>query len=194
MDAPLREIAVFARVILVATAIGWVGVILVLTVPALSGPSVSQLVEMIPLVGKTIARLIGAVRLFRDEKRRLVSAVALSATLAVFYASSYYFVARGLPVHEPTWAEHLVIVPIASLAGAIPATPNGLGTLEAAIEVLYRAMPGGGDVVAGDGTMVALAHRVTMMAVALVGMAYYLSHRAEVREMIHEAEEMPEMA
>lgn len=189
-----RELAVFCRIILAASAAGWLGVALVLTVPALSSPWLSELVERIPIAGKTLGRLVDAVRLYRDEKRQLALAAALSGTLAVFYISSYYFVARGLPVHEPSWTQHLVIVPIASLAGAIPATPNGLGTLEAAIEVLYRAMPGSREVVAGDGTMVALAHRVTMMAVAMVGMAYYLSHRAEVREMIHEAEEAPEMA
>ena len=60
--------------------------------------------------------------------------------------------------------------------------------LEAAIEVLYRAMPGPERAEKGDGTLVALAHRLTMMAVALVGMIYYFTHRAEVREMITEAE------
>jgi hypothetical protein len=40
--------------------------------------------------------------------------------------------------------------------------------------------------------VVTLAHRVTMMAVALVGLAYYLGHRAEVREVYAEAEELVE--
>ena len=57
------------------------------------------------------------------------------------------------------------------------------------MEVLYRTVPGGEQVIPGDGTMVALAHRATMIAVALVGMVYYLAHRTEFGKVLAEAEE-----
>jgi hypothetical protein len=53
-------------------------------------------------------------------------------------------------------------------------------------------MPGGERIASGVGTMVTLAHRVTEMAVALFGLAYYLSHRKEVSEIYAEAEEADE--
>jgi uncharacterized membrane protein YbhN (UPF0104 family) len=81
-----------------------------------------------------------------------------------------------------------MIVPAANMAGAIPATPSGLGTLEAAVEALYQAVPGNSGILPGDGTLVALAHRVTMIAVAMIGMIYYLSQRAELSDVLNEVE------
>jgi glycosyltransferase 2 family protein len=78
---------------------------------------------------------------------------------------------------------------VANLAGAIPATPSGLGTMEATVEVLYRTMPGNSQILRGDGTLVTLAFRLATIAVALVGMIYYLSHRAELGKVLAEAEE-----
>ncbi len=193
IDRSSTELATFYRLILAVSVIGWLGVLLVLLVPGLTGEQLSALVETVPAVGKTLTRLIGAVRTYRNNKRMLLAAAALSGVVALFYVSSYYLIARGLPVREPPWSEHLLIVPVSSLAGAIPATPNGLGTLEAAIEVLYQSTPGGQEVLPGDGTMVALTHRLTMVTVALVGLVILLSHRAEAREILHEAEEATEM-
>ena len=82
-----------------------------------------------------------------------------------------------------------MIVPVAGLVGAIPLTPSGLGTTEFAVEELYKAMPGGAEIASGDGTLVALGRRVTDIAVALVGLGFYLSHRREVEEVFAEAEE-----
>lgn len=194
LESTSTELAIFCRVILGATAMGWLAIVLVLLVPALSGTRARAIASRIPLLGAVAPRIIDAVRDYRSNKRMLGAAALLSIVGVLFYISSYYLIARGLPVHEPSWTEHLVVVPIASLAGAIPATPNGLGTLEAAVEVMYQVLARGADVVKGDGTLVALAQRLTMMAMALVGMIYYFAHRAEVSEMIAEAEEAAELA
>jgi uncharacterized membrane protein YbhN (UPF0104 family) len=132
------------------------------------------------------------VQVYRSQKRTLLGAFGLSAVMAMFFISSFYFVARGLPIHEPTWGEHLVLVPVAGLVGAIPITPSGLGTTELAIEELYRTMPGGELVKRGDGTLVALARRATEIAVALVGLVFYITHRRQVEEVYAEAEEAAE--
>jgi hypothetical protein len=187
-------IVVLCDTILFVTVIG-VGVsVLILLVPALSGERLRSWVASVPLAGATAARLIAAVSAYRDQKRHLVWAGGLCLGVGVMFILSFYLVARGLPVHAPTLTEHLVIVPVAMLAGAIPATPNGLGTLEAAAEALYRQVPREAGVVPGDGTMVALAHRVTMITVAVVGMIYYLSRRGNLSDVIHEVEEAAEAA
>ena len=114
-----------------------------------------------------------------------MSATVVSFAVDLLYVISFYLVARGLPVNVPTFVEHLVIVPVASLAGAIPLTPAGLGTLELATDQLYHAMP---NVEQGVGTIVTLAHRLTMAVVAVLGVVYYFAYRAEVHEVMAEAE------
>jgi uncharacterized membrane protein YbhN (UPF0104 family) len=136
--------------------------------------------------------LLGTVHAYRNQKQMLLGAFGLSAVVALFFISSFYFVARGLPVAEPSWTEHLMIVPVAGLVGAIPITPSGLGTLELVVEELYTAVPGGSAVARGDGTLVALTRRLTELAVAMIGLVFYFTHRREVEEVYAEAEEIAE--
>jgi glycosyltransferase 2 family protein len=192
VHAPSTELALLCKTILVTTALVLVGAALLLFVPALSGPMVSGLFERIPIAGGLFGKLVSVARAYRDEKRLLAAAAMTSLLANLMYMTSFYFVASGLPVVRPSWPEHLVVVPVASLVGAIPATPAGLGTMELAAEELYQHMPGSTGARPGDGTLVTLAHRVTMMAVALIGLVFYLGHRAEVREVYAEAEELVE--
>ena len=185
-------VAMLSNAILLATAVGWGGAGLLLFVPGLLSPRMIGWVEAVPLVGPTAHRLIDAVWAYRDQKPRLLLAGGMCLVVDLLLVMSYYLVARGLPVHAPSLTQHLVIVPVANMAGAIPATPSGLGTMEAAMELLYRAMPGSPSAPPGDGTMVSLGQRITMITVALVGLLYYFSQRSNLREMLEEAEEMDE--
>jgi glycosyltransferase 2 family protein len=188
-STPVR---VLSRTILITALVCWSVAALLLLVPMLSGTTITGWCEKLPLVGKTAARLLGTVRVYRTQRRMLLAAFGISAVMALFFVTSFYMVARGLPVHEPTWAEHLVIVPTAGLVGAIPITPSGLGTMELAVEELYKTMPGGDDDRTGDGTLVALGRRTTELAVALVGLVFYFTHRRQMREVYAEAEEAAE--
>lgn len=185
-DAGLRGLC---QLILLSTAAGLIGGGLLLFVPSLTGPRVVGWGSRLPLMGSTIARLLTAARAYRVQKRMLAQACAMSFIVDLLYVMSVYLIASGLPVDAPTFLEHMVIVPVASLAGAIPVTPAGLGTLELATDKLYTAMHG---VEEGVGTIVTLAHRVTMAAVAIVGLVYYFAYRAEVQTVMAEAEELAE--
>jgi glycosyltransferase 2 family protein len=182
------EISLLCHTILLATAVAFAGTGMLLFVPLLTGELIRGWAEKVPLVGETAGRLIGAVEAYRDQKARLFLAAGIGLVVDTFFVTSFYLVARGLPVQAPTFAQHLMIVPAANMAGAIPATPSGLGTLEAAVEALYQAVPGNSGILPGDGTLVALAHRVTMIAVAMIGMIYYVSQRAELSEVLNEVE------
>ncbi len=192
LDVASPALKLLCRAILVVSLVSWTGCILLLLVRGLSGAWIGGRAESIPVAGKTIARLLGTVKIYRGQKPMLAAAFGVSLTMTLCYITSFYLLARGLPIHEPPWSEHLVIVPVAALAGAMPLTPSGLGVTEFAMEELYKAMPGGAAVVAGDGTLVGLGRRVTDIAVALMGLAFYLSHRREVREVYAEAEELQE--
>jgi uncharacterized protein (TIRG00374 family) len=171
-----------------------VGVALLLAVPALSGERMRGLVGGVPLVGSTAARLIATISIYRDEKRRVLLACAISLVSSTLFILSFYFVAQGLPVQAPTLAQHFVIVPSANLAGAIPATPSGLGTMELAVDKLYQAVPGATAIPAGDGTLVAFGQRATMILVAAGCLAFYVLQRGDLREAMHEIEEAEAVA
>jgi uncharacterized membrane protein YbhN (UPF0104 family) len=172
------------------TTVGMVaGVTLLLAVPALSGDWLRGRVAALPLVGSTASRLIGTVSVYRDEKRLVLAACVISIFSNTLFILSFYFVAQGLPVQAPSLAKHFVIVPVANLAGAIPATPSGLGTMELAVEKLYQGVPSATSIPSGDGTLVALGQRATMILMAAGCLIFYVLQRGDLREAIHEIEE-----
>jgi glycosyltransferase 2 family protein len=189
MRADSTSVQVLCRTILTLTAVCWSGFAMLMLFPALSGSRVRKGAERVPLVGSTISRLLGAAHVYRSQRKTLVVAFGISIVMALFYVTSFYSVGRAIPVHEPTWTEHLVIVPTAGLVGAIPITPSGLGTTELAVEELYETMPGGNGERKGDGTMVALGRRATEVVVALIGLVFYFTHWRTMREVYAEAEE-----
>jgi uncharacterized protein (TIRG00374 family) len=154
----------------------------------LSGKWIAEQAARIPVIGPMFARLLNTVQIYRGRKGMLAAAFVVSALMALSSITTFYLISRGLGISGPPWSEHVVIVPMAGVAGAIPLTPSGLGTMEFAVEELYRAMPGGANVVKGDGTLVALGRRVTDIAVALIGLGFYFAHRREVQQVFAEAE------
>ena len=191
-DRASPALTALCNAILVTAAVALAGAAITLLVPHITGPRMIAWAHGLPLVGPTASRLLAAVATYRNQKRVLAAAAAVSFAANIFNITAVYLVASGLPVERPTYREHFVIVPVANMVGAIPATPNGLGTREAAVDLLYRTVPRNHRIAEGVGTMVALAHRVTEMTVAVLGLIYYLSHRREVREVYHEAEEVAE--
>jgi uncharacterized membrane protein YbhN (UPF0104 family) len=60
------------------------------------------------------------------------------------------------------------------VAGSIPITPNGLGTLELAMDTLYQVLGKSQGVEEGTGTIVALGYRLVNIVVACGAAAYYV--------------------
>jgi glycosyltransferase 2 family protein len=182
-------IKVLVETIRLTTVALFGGVALVLAVPALSGTRIRQWLGAVPLVGSTAARLVATISAYRDAKSDLLKACSISLVSNTLFILSFYFIALGLPVLAPTLVQHFVIVPTANLAGAIPATPSGLGTMELAVDKLYQAVPTATPIPAGDGTLVALGQRAGMILVAVGCLVFYLLQRGDLREVIHELEE-----
>lgn len=189
-EAAPPAIKVLVQTIRFATVGLLAGVGLVLLVPALSGEGIRRILRALPLVGSTAERLIAVISAYRDEKRLLFSACGISLLSNTIFILSFYFVAQGLPVRAPSLAEHFVIVPTANLAGAIPATPSGLGTMELAVDRLYQAVPIAERIPAGDGTLVALGQRATMILFAAACLAFYVLQRGDMRQAMQEIEEV----
>jgi glycosyltransferase 2 family protein len=179
-----RSFQTLAHVIQFAALAGTVGIGLLLLLPESTDRQLSQMAGRLPLVGQLLSRLIQSTLAYRYHRVALFAAIATGVTTHCLVITAFWAIERGLPVHAATFAENLLIVPASLFAGAVPATPSGLGTMEAAVELLYRTT----GAAKGDGTMVALAYRVATVITAGVGAVYYLSARRKVAEMIQEAD------
>ena len=83
-----------------------------------------------------------------------------------------------------------VISPIACVAGAIPLTPGGLGTYEAAMFYLYNLVSPENE--QGRGIFISFVFRIGTIIVAGIGMVFYWLHHREVMQVVHEVEEFQE--
>lgn len=116
----------------------------------------------------------------------LAAALALGMLCDVVYVGSFYLVATALPLGAPGFVSHFFIVPLGLMAGAIPVSPSGLGTTEAAVDLLYRSIGDGSlrGVRTGDGALVTFAHRLLTMAVGGVAVVGYLAMRGRGGESV----------
>ncbi len=124
----------------------------------------------------------------------------MAATLAITFVAqgmfvvAFFLIASGLSDRPPSLVAHFVIVPLTTIVGVVPLPASGLGAVEFVMNELYTHAtpvidPAALAVPADLGVMVSLCNRVLALIVALVGVAYYLSARREVTQMIHEVED-----
>ncbi len=180
------EVTIITRSTFLATGIGGI-VILMIMVPGFTSGAVSEFLSGLPKVGPIFARLIRAVRMYRRSPGVLAAIGAMSLLVHAMFAAAIFMTASAL-AHDksvPTLAEHCIIVPLSMVAGALPISPNGLGTFELAMEVFYEHVPTQKSAV--PGTLIALAFRLITIAIAMVGVVYYWTCRREVREILEEA-------
>jgi uncharacterized membrane protein YbhN (UPF0104 family) len=146
----------------------------VLMAPAITSPRTEARLSRIPLVGSTAARLLAAIRVYRSQPLVVFVAVLISVGLHVTLVTVVLSIAHGLPGAVPAWSDHFVLVPLSMVAGSIPITPNGLGTLELAMDTLYLVLGRAQGVVPGTGTIVAFGYRLANIVVACAAAVYYV--------------------
>jgi uncharacterized membrane protein YbhN (UPF0104 family) len=169
---------------LLATVVALVTVALIL-IPRFSHGRVLLWLTNIPKIGPIVARLSIAVGIYRRRLDVLAVVGLLSVGIHILLAASLYLVAASVFSRHPTLAEHFIIVPLSCVAGALPLTPAGLGTFEAAMSELYRLLPAESG---ADGFIVALGYRLITIVIAAIGIVYYWASRREMSELIEKAE------
>ena len=138
------------------------------------------------LLGNVLSRIAPPLRMFHAHTFALTAAIVMSVGVQGLLAVSVYLIASGLYDSPPTLLEHIVIVPIGMLASALPITPAGIGVFEVAIESLYRVVPR--IETDASGTLVALTFEIVKVVMAVIGMVFYWTANAEVRESLEAAE------
>ncbi len=180
------EVVVISRATFIATGIGGIAVLMVL-VPGFTSGSVSEFLSGLPRVGPTFQRLIAAVRMYRSRPGVLAIIGVMSLLVHCLMSFAMFLAAGAMFAKIPTLAEHLIIVPLSLVAGALPLAPNGLGTFELAMSVFYDRVPAD-QAIQVSGTLIAFTFRVITIVIAMIGVVYYWTSRREMRELMDKAQ------
>ncbi|MEQ8786740.1 MAG: lysylphosphatidylglycerol synthase transmembrane domain-containing protein [Pirellulaceae bacterium] len=172
-----------SQVAIGVTAVGAVAGCVILS-PGFTRNPLSRAATRLPVIGGVVERLLGAAEMYRRRIPLLMVAMGMSVLVHCMSAVSIYLLASGLPGPAPSFATHFVIVPIATVAAAVP-LPGGLGAFEMALNLLYRNAMGAATV-GSKGFVVALAALVIKLLIAAVGMVMYLASRKRIEDLMHE--------
>lgn len=162
--------------VLVAFGIGTIAW-LVLLVPACSAMKPRENASRWAVL---FQKIVQSVRMYRRHPGKLGGILALSVFIHTCFAISIYFVAAGLWDQYPSFLQHLYISPISMSTSAIPLP---FGPYEAVLDMMYRNVLG----TYGRGLTVALAYRIVCLGIASLGMLFYFTSRAEVKETMEAA-------
>jgi uncharacterized protein (TIRG00374 family) len=173
------------RVVLLATAIGLAGVVMLLFAPRVRSSAWFLRLTRVPRIGGAIGRLAEVVILYRSKLPLLVTCVLLSAVINVGFVVVIYCIARGLGGSHPSFASHFLIAPMSMAANAIP-LPGGIGGMEFMLTYLYdalslRNMP------SEHGVIVSFTFRLMLLLLSAFGAIAWFANRRQLHEIVEMA-------
>ncbi len=150
-------------------------------------------------VQKIVTQLLGAVRLYQERKRVIFGAVLMSLVIHAANATSYFCctAALGLTNEAPSYATHLVVVPVAEVAASVLPLPGGIGAREGALQVLFVACGEVADLEAARnaGFYTAVGYSLASVIAAVIGGLVAMSLKpAEARSNESQQRLMPATA
>ncbi len=182
-----HDIRLICEATFIMTAVGTVGLGIVLGPDFFFVSRAIQALGRIPRVGPPLQSLLNAVRLYNHKPLVLFLSSLMSIGVHCSFAIGLYLIACGLPGNHLSLADHFVVIPVSNVAGVLPLPA---GPFEAVLNSLYTLVPVDGPrIAAGQGLVVALIYRLTTLLIAAMGAYYYFGNRREMAEVIHEAEE-----
>jgi hypothetical protein len=104
---------------LVATLVGTLVVVIVM-IPRFSRGKLVRKLNKIPKIGGVIGRLILAVRVYQQATGTLAVSVVMSVAVHVIFAMAIFVSALAIGAATPSLADHMIIVPLSLVAGALP--------------------------------------------------------------------------
>lgn len=151
----------------------------------LGGKPIDRLLQrlgQVRFIGGPITHLAGPLRTFHHHPFAFFAAVIMSVGVHLLLAISVTMVARSLYREAPSIQDHMVMVPVANLAAALPIAPGGMGVLEAAMKWLYEHVPA--NPTQASGTIVMLVFEFVKLAMAGIGMVFYWTAGREIRQSL----------
>lgn len=175
------------RLVQTASLLSSLGLMFML-IPAVTHSRLWDRLEHAPIIGRMLHKLVGAMRTYRRRLDLLVVAIGVSLIVHLLYVIAIGVMTQGIgiaPEHRPTPGSFFVIVPPSMIAGALP-----IGFYEVTITLLFRAAtPSAAP--ENMGLLIALGYRISQILIGTIGIGYWLTGRREVRDLMHEAEELP---
>lgn len=155
-----------AKATFLLTALGGIAVALTVT-PAFASSQLVGRTTDLPRIGPAMERVLGAIKLYQRRPLTLFVVGLLSVLVHSLLAVATYLAASGIYEDVPSLGNHFVISPVASVAGALPITPGGLGSYELAITYLYNLLSSPEN--QGRGIAIALFVRLCTISAAGLG-------------------------
>ncbi len=160
-----------------------------LTIAVLAGRWFDRLIDWgsgLPLAGETLARMARAVRALRTRPYILPLLTLMAVLVHSLLALTIYLISSGIYPEHPSLKEHLMIVPPGMAAGTLPLAPGGIGVQEGALAGLFQQLARLPEKYSG--MLVATVYRMITVAIAGIGVLYYLaSHGREFEFVKQEA-------
>lgn len=123
--------------IVVATIIGFLGVLIAWHSPRLIDRGWVQPILKWPLLGTLARKFVLAMELYRGRPGAVAGCFALSGLVNVFFIITIFLVAGSLDQAGPGIDAYFLIAPLSMVANAVP-LPGGLGGMELMLDFLYR--------------------------------------------------------
>ncbi|MFO1021375.1 MAG: lysylphosphatidylglycerol synthase transmembrane domain-containing protein [Planctomycetales bacterium] len=150
-----------------------------------------QSLGRIPKLGPIFISLLNGLVLYQSRVSVIVIVVIMGIFNHVANFTGMYCCALALNLGDraPNLWTHYYLMPAAAFAGLLP-TPGGIGPQEWMIQHLYGIQPGAAGAMgaASAGFFAALAFRMLNVAIALIGVPFYLLSRKEVLQTIEQEE------
>lgn len=179
---PLR---LLSRSTLVAAGVAWASFAIAMA-PGRLVERFAGTLSGAPVIGGLAERAAEIAATYHDRRGRLFAALGFGLSMNGTFILSFFAAAKSLPLLTPGLADHFLAVPLTAISGTLPISPNGLGTMEATAEYLYRALSPDSPV--GAGTLASLCHRLAMvLAGVCAAVSYYASGGRRLDEEIAEA-------
>lgn len=178
-SSELRQVALFAGGLVATSTAG----MLLLFSRRIHGSGLMAWVARLPVVGDPFGEAVAAMASYRSRWRVVALAVAMSIVGHVGFVCTLRLAMSGLCDTLPPGRVHFMLAPFGLMIGAIPITPGGLGLAEGAMEKLFEFAGENGALT----IVMMLAYRGMQVAIALVGVIYYLTQRSEIRPAMAEA-------
>lgn len=183
-DSRIRQLLLWLLLMLGVMAVG----LLLFYMPGLRDRlRPAQRLRWVPGIDKLL-RIDRAVLRMRERPAIVAGTFGLSALLQIIAIATFYIWALAVGM-QPGWPSYFAYIGAALVVAAIPVTPMGLGTMEAAL-ILFLSKASGGDPFGTKGQVVflALGIRLIQLAWALPGVLVPLmgAHRPSayrVREL-----------
>lgn len=138
--------------------------------------------QRLPWIGPVLARMARAVRLLKKTPSAIPVLMLSSIVVHGMLTYCVCMISWGIYPDCPSLKQHFLVVPVGMAAGAVPLTPGGVGIQEGAIVGLFKRLPSLPETYSP--VLVATIYRLITLAIAGVGLAYYVaSHGRQWQEL-----------